>query len=103
MSSKFHEECKAAPGRFFRDTFASEAVVRMNLACAPYTLTTGCGPMVFVTTPPHPASKARVMLDSDSVGGADESRKGFWNSIPVNVTALLTPMQPPNCHPQRAQ
>ena len=35
ISSQFHEECKAAPGRFFMETFASSAVVRMNLAFAP--------------------------------------------------------------------
>src|SRR5881275_625493 len=42
--------------------------------------------MVFVTTPPQPASNARMMLFSDSVGGADESRNGFSNLMPVNVT-----------------
>src|SRR3954447_14106075 len=41
--------------------------------------------MVFVTMPPQPASKARMMLASDSVGGAEASRKGFWKRIPVNV------------------
>ena len=40
--------------------------------------------MVFTTTPPQPASKARMMLESDSVGGADASRNGFSNSMPVN-------------------
>src|SRR5450759_2199587 len=72
ISSQFHEECNAAPGRFFIDTFASSAPVRMNFAFAPYTFTTGCSPIVFVTTPPQPASKARMMFDSDSVGGAEE-------------------------------
>src|SRR5687767_12358872 len=61
----------------------------MNLALAPRTLTTGCSPIVFVTTPPHPASNARRMLFSDSVGGAEESRKGFSKRIPVNVMARL--------------
>src|SRR5687767_1614827 len=46
--------------------------------------------MVFVTTPPHPASKARMMLLSDSVGGADESMNGFSNFIPVNFTDVST-------------
>src|SRR5205814_5771501 len=32
-------------------------------------------------------SKARMMLLSDSVGGADERRKGFSNASPVNVVA----------------
>ena len=44
--------------------------------------------MVLVTTPPQPASNARMMLVSDSVGGADESRNGFGNVRPVNVTAM---------------
>ena len=54
----------------------------MNLALAPKTLTTGWSPIVLVTTPPQPASKARRMLLSDSVGGAEESRKGFSKLIP---------------------
>ena len=33
--------------------------------------------MVLVTTPPQPASNARMMLVSDSVGGAEDSRNGF--------------------------
>src|SRR6202165_1560686 len=40
------------------------------------------------------------MFNSDSVGGADESRKGFSNSIPVNVTERSTLIQPPNIHHQ---
>ena len=35
MSSQFHDECNAAPGRFFMETFASSGVVRMNFAFAP--------------------------------------------------------------------
>src|SRR5580765_3522117 len=58
----------------------------MNLALAPTTLVTGWSPIVFVTTPPHPASKARRMLLSDSVGGAEASRKGLPNSRPVKWT-----------------
>src|ERR1019366_10128222 len=85
ISSQFHDECSAAPGRFFNDTRAVSIDVRMNLAFAPYTLMTGWRPIVLVTTPPQPASKARRMLVSDSVGGADESRKGFSKRIPVNV------------------
>src|SRR5689334_16053043 len=60
----------------------------MNLAFAPSTLTTGCRPMVLVTTPPQPASNARRMLLSDSVGGADERRNGFSNLSPVKTTDL---------------
>ena len=41
--------------------------------------------MVLVTTPPQPASNARMMFASDSVGGADDSRNGFLNRTPVKV------------------
>src|SRR5688500_6881396 len=94
MSSQFHEECSAAPGRFFIETEESSGDVRMNFAFAPTTFTTGCSPIVFVTTPPHPASNARRMLLSDSVGGAEESRNGFSNAIPVNTVDRL-PIMPP--------
>src|SRR5215471_3494121 len=85
MSSQFHEPCSAAPGRFFIDTLLSSGVVRKNFVRAPKTLTTGWRPMVFTTTPPQPASNARMMFDSDSVGGAEERRKGLSNLMPVNV------------------
>src|SRR5882724_6744202 len=85
MSSQFHDECSAAPGRFFIDRRAESASARRNLVFGPLTLTTGWRPIVFVTTPPQPASKARMMFASDSVGGADASRNGFSNRIPVNV------------------
>ena len=64
----------------------------MNLALAPTTLTTGWSPIVLVTTPAHPASNARRMLLSDSVGGAEESRKGFAKSSPVKWTDRLADM-----------
>ena len=51
----------------------------------PLTLMTGCIPIVLTTTPPQPASNARRMFESDSVGGAEASRNGFSNSMPVNV------------------
>src|SRR5437764_1757390 len=92
MSSQFHDECSAACGRFFIDRFAESASARRNLVFGPSTLTTGCRPIVLVTTPPQPASKARRMLDSDSVGGADESRNGFRNLMPVNVVDTSAPM-----------
>src|SRR5690349_18030925 len=88
MSSQFHDEWSAAPGRLVIETKPSSGVVRMNFVFAPTTLTTGWSPMVFATTPPQPASNARRMLLSDSVGGAEERRKGFSNGIPVNVTRL---------------
>src|SRR5215217_4234180 len=85
MSSQFQDECSAAPGRFFIERRAESASARRNLVFGPTTLTTGCRPMVFVTTPPHPASNARRMFASDSVGGADESRNGFLKRTSVKV------------------
>src|SRR3954466_5362586 len=85
MSSQFHDEWSAAPGRFFIDSRGESASARRNLVFGPITLTPGCRPIVFVTTPPQPASKARRIFDSDSVGGAEESRNGFWNLTPVKV------------------
>jgi hypothetical protein len=38
------------------------------------------------------ASNARTIFDSDSVGGADDSRNGFWNLMPVNVVDRSVPM-----------
>ena len=60
-------------------------------------------PIVLVTTPPQPASKARRMLLSDSVGGADESRNGFSKRIPVNVTERSTPIVPPRRAPRESE
>src|SRR5882762_3670576 len=95
MSSQFHEECSTAPARFCIDSRPESALARMNFVFGPSTLTTGCRPMVLVTTPPHPASNARMMLLSDSVGGADDSRNGFSKRRPVNVVessaAMLCP------------
>src|SRR5688572_33154659 len=92
MSSQFHDECSAAPGRFCIDRRGDSGSERRNLVFGPATLTTGCRPMVLVTTPPQPASNARMMLLSDSVGGADESRKGLVKRIPVNSTERSTLM-----------
>src|SRR5881275_670586 len=77
MSSQFQDECSAAPGRFFIDRRGESASARRNFVFGPATFTTGCSPIVFVTTPPQPASNERRMFDSDSVGGADDSRNGF--------------------------
>src|SRR4029078_415481 len=85
ISSQFHDEWSAAPGRFFIDRCGESGSARRNFVFGPSTLTTGCRPIVLVTTPPHPASKARTMFDSDSVGGADDSRSGFWERTPANV------------------
>src|SRR4051812_9097403 len=89
MSSQFHDECSAAPGRFFIDRCGESASARRNFVFGPSTLTTGWRPIVLVTTPPQPASNARRMFDSDSVGGADESRNGFLKRTPVKVVDKL--------------
>src|SRR5471032_2367532 len=86
ISSQFHDECSAVPERFCIDSCEESAVARRNLVFGPATFTTGWRPIVLVTTPPQPASKARMMLLSDSVGGADDSRNGFSKRSPVNVT-----------------
>src|SRR3954471_4678665 len=88
MSSQFHDECSAVPGRFFIDRFGESGIERRNFVFGPSTLTTGCSPIVLVTTPPHPASNARMMLLSDSVGGAEASRNGLANFMPVKVTEM---------------
>src|SRR6185295_3620054 len=95
ISSQFHDECSAAPGRFFIESCAESASARRNFVLGPSTLTTGCRPMVLVTTPPQPASKARTMFDSDSVGGADDSRNGFLKRTPVNVVDRSTAIGSP--------
>src|SRR5262245_5039488 len=56
-----------------------------KIVFGPATLTTGCRPIVFVTTPPQPASNARMMFDSDSVWGAAGNRNGLRSRSPVNV------------------
>src|SRR6516225_5813636 len=85
ISSQFHDECSAAPGRFFIERRGESASARRNLVFGPTTFTTGCRPIVFVTTPPQPASNARRMFDSDSVGGADDNTNGLRNRTPVKV------------------
>src|ERR671934_411145 len=92
MSSQFHDECSAVPGRFFIDRRGESASARRNFVFGPTTLTTGCSPIVFVTTPPQPASNARRMFDSDSVGGADDSKNGFSKRTPVKVVERSTAM-----------
>src|ERR1700722_18036242 len=92
MSSQFQDECSAAPGRFLIERCDDSASARRNIVLGPTTLTTGCRPMVLVTTPPQPASNARKIFDSDSVGGADESRNGFSNRMPVKVVEMSAVM-----------
>src|SRR5688572_4344642 len=96
ISSQFQDECNAEPGRFCIEIRVVAGSVRMNFVFGPATLVTGCRPIVLVTTPPQPASKARMMLLSDSVGGADDSRNGFLKRSPVNDTdksaAMVCPL-----------
>src|SRR5258708_8405568 len=85
MSSQFHDDWSAGPGRFCIERCPESGVARRNLVFGPVTFVTGWRPMVLVTTPPQPASNARMMLLSDSVGGADDRRNGLSNRRPVNV------------------
>src|SRR5262249_13839379 len=94
MSSQFQEEWRTPSRPRFMDRMPEASSVRRNLVLGPLTFTTGCMPMVLVTTPPQPASKARRMLLSDSVGGAELSRKGFSKRSPVNVTERSLLMAP---------
>src|SRR5918993_4366113 len=87
INSQFHDEWSAVSGFFCIDSCPS-SVERRNFVFGPATFVTGWRPIVLVTTPPHPASKARMMLLSDSVGGAEDSRNGFVNLSPVNVTEM---------------
>src|SRR4051812_7264126 len=84
MSSQFHDATSVVSGRLLIESRALLLSARRNFVFGPFTLTTGCRPIVFVTTPPHPASNARMMLASDSVGGADARRNGFSKRSPVN-------------------
>jgi hypothetical protein len=94
MSSQFQDEWSEAPGRFCIERRGDSASARRNFVFGPSTLTTGCRPIVLVTTPPQPASNARMMLLSDSVGGAEASRNGFSNRRPVNVVKSCAPIGP---------
>src|SRR5436305_4038973 len=85
ISSQFHEATSVVFGRLFMERRTSLLSARRNFVFGPFTFTTGCRPIVFVTTPPQPASKARRMFESDSVGGAEARRNGFGKRIPVNV------------------
>src|SRR4051794_32146420 len=95
ISSQFHEAMSVVSGRLFIERRAAPLSARRNFVFGPFTFTTGCSPMVFVTTPPHPASKARRMFESDSVGGAEARRNGFGKRIPVNVVDRSA-MKPPD-------
>jgi hypothetical protein len=94
ISSQFQDECRTPLRPRFIERMPVSGSMRRNLVFGPLTLTTGCMPIVLVTTPPQPASKARRMLLSDSVGGAEDSRNGFAKRIPVKVTERSTAMSP---------
>src|SRR5437762_2045225 len=85
ISSQFHEAISVESFRFAIESRVPLLSARRNFVFGPFTLTTGCNPMVLETTPPHPASNARMMLASDSVGGADASMKGFSKRMPVKI------------------
>src|SRR5262249_56127276 len=91
IGSQSQDECSTPSGPLFIESMPL-GWLRRNLVFGPATFTTGCRPMVLVTTPPQPASKARMMLLSDSVGGAEESRNGFWKRMPVNVVDRSGPI-----------
>src|SRR4029453_1051625 len=97
MSSQFHDECRTPSRPRFIDRMPVSGCVRVNLVLGPLTLTTGCRPIVLVTTPPQPASNARRMLLSDSVGGAEDNRNGLAKRIPVKVTHRSTAIIPSSC------
>ena len=90
ISSQFHDATSVVEDRLAIERWVPPLSARRNLVLGPRTLTTGWRPIVLVTTPPQPTSKARVMLDSDSVGGADASRDGFSNRIPVKTVDRST-------------
>src|SRR4051812_5754201 len=89
MSSQFQDEWSAVPGRFCIDRCGESGAARRNFVFGPATLTTGWRPIVLVTTPPQPASNARMMLLSDSAGGADAHRNGVSKWRPVNVVGTV--------------
>src|SRR5206468_8044475 len=90
ISSQFHEECRTELGRFCIEMRGLSMDVRLNFVFGPTTFTTGWSPIVFVTTPPQPASNARMMFDSDSVGGAEARRNGLSKVMPVKTTEVST-------------
>src|ERR1700737_170578 len=95
INSQFQEEWSAVPGRFFIEIVGDSTSERRNFVLGPRTLTTGCRPIVLVTTPPQPASKAPKMLVSDSCGGPEESRNGFSKRMPVKSTERSALMESP--------
>src|SRR5436190_9973755 len=93
INSQFHDDTSAPSRPWFIDSVPVAGFERVNFVLGPATFTTGCIPMVFTTTPPQPASNARMMFVSDSVGGAEDSRNGFSNLRPVKFTERSTAMR----------
>jgi hypothetical protein len=56
MSSQFQLPTSVAPGRFVIDRRVPPLSTRRNFVLGPRTFVTGWSPIVFVTTPPQPAS-----------------------------------------------
>src|SRR6059058_5220275 len=107
ISSQFQDAISVVFGRFDIERRESPLSARRNLVFGPLTFTTGCRPMVFVTTPPQPASKARMMFASDSVGGAEASMNGFSKRMPVKIVdrsamGPLSLMETESVHPKRS-
>ena len=59
------------------------------MVLGPATFSTGCNPMVFVTTPPHPASNAFSILRLLSVGGADAMEEKGSGGVGVKLIQEL--------------
>src|SRR5688500_2900189 len=87
ISYQFQDEWSVETGRFCIDSGGEPGVDRRNFVFGPSTLVAGWRAIVLVTTPPQPASNARMILLSGSVGGADARRKGLSNRSPVHVTS----------------
>ena len=64
--------------------------MRWYIVLGPATFSTGCKPIVLVTTPPQPASNALRILRLLSVGGADAKINGLTKLSPVKVVASLS-------------
>ena len=93
-SSQFQDATSVDAGRLRIDSRVPPSSTRRNAVRGPATLATGWSPIVLVTTPPQPAANARSIVSGDSVGGAEASRNGFSNRMPVKMvdrSAIGTP------------
>ena len=94
MSSQFHEATTLESGDLAIEIRPLPSI-RGNVVLGPRTLVTGCIPIVLVTTPPQPASNARRMFDSDSVGGADATT---WQALQALSSGLGFPLTAGQVH-----